>query len=99
MALLSRKVDYALLILSYLHHRAAGGCARVIAERFGLKKAFAANVLKILCQRGLVRSQRGLHGGYILARPAAEIRLAELLDRVVKALLRREHITKIVRPR
>ena len=27
MALLSRKVDYALLILSYLHHRPEGGCA------------------------------------------------------------------------
>jgi Rrf2 family protein len=80
MALLSRKVDYALLILSYLHHRPEGGCARVIADRFGLKKAFTANVLKLLCQRKLVRSQRGIHGGYVLARPAAEIQLAELLD-------------------
>ena len=80
MALLSRKVDYALLILSYLHHRPEGGCARVIADRFGLKKAFAANVLKLLCQRGLVRSQRGIRGGYVLARPAVEIQLAELLD-------------------
>jgi Rrf2 family protein len=82
MALLSRKVDYALLILSYLHHRSEGGCARVIADRFGLKKAFAANVLKLLCQQGLVRSQRGNRGGYVLARPAAEIQLAELLDRM-----------------
>jgi len=80
MALLSRKVDYALLILSFLHHRPEGGCVRVIADRFGLKKAFAANVLKLLCQRGLVRSQRGIHGGYILARPAADIQLAQLLD-------------------
>lgn len=80
MALLSRKVDYALLVLSYLHHRAAGGCAREIAERFGLKKAFAANVLKVLCQRGLVRSERGARGGYLLARPAGQIRLSELLD-------------------
>jgi Rrf2 family protein len=80
MALLSRKVDYALLILSYLHHRPEGGCARVIADRFGLKKAFTANVLKELCRCKLVRSQRGIHGGYVLARPAAEIQLAELLD-------------------
>jgi Rrf2 family protein len=79
-ALLSRKVDYALLILSYLHHRPEGGCARVIGDRFGLKKAFAANVLKLLCQRGLVRSQRGTRGGYVLSRPAGQIALAELLD-------------------
>src|SRR5262245_34063582 len=80
MALLSRKVDYALLVLSYLHHRAAGGCAREIAERFGLKKAFTAKVLKQLCRRGLVRGARGLHGGYFLARRADDVRLCDLLD-------------------
>lgn len=82
MALLSRKADYALLILSYLSHRPEGGCARVIASRFGLKPAFAANVLKLLCRRGLVRSSRGIHGGYVLARPAGEIVLADLLDQL-----------------
>jgi len=80
MAVLSRKVDYALLVLSYLCHRPEGGCARAVAERFGLKRAFAANVLKQLCRKGLVRSRRGLKGGYVLARPASEIGLAELLD-------------------
>jgi Rrf2 family protein len=80
MALLSRKVDYALLILSFLHHRPEGGCARAIAERFNLKKAFTANVLKLLCRRGLVTSQRGIHGGYVLARPADQIVLGDLLD-------------------
>jgi len=80
MALLSRKVDYALLILSYLHHRPEGGCAREIAERFRLKPPFAANVLKLLCRRGLVSGQRGVHGGYVLVRPADQIVLAELLD-------------------
>ena len=49
-ALLSRKADYALLILSYLHYHPEGGCAREIWERFGLKKAFTANVLKLLCR-------------------------------------------------
>lgn len=80
MALFSRKVDYALLILSYLHHRPEGGCAREIAERFRLKPAFAANVLKLLCRRGLVVSHRGVHGGYALARPADQIVLCDLLD-------------------
>jgi Rrf2 family cysteine metabolism transcriptional repressor len=80
MAVLSRKVDYALLVLSYLCHRPEGGCARAVAEKFGLKRAFAANVLKLLCRKGLVTSRRGLKGGYVLARPAAAIRLSELLD-------------------
>ncbi|MGL4554751.1 MAG: RrF2 family transcriptional regulator [Gemmataceae bacterium] len=80
MALFTRKVDYALVVLSYLHHRPEGACARVIAERFGLKPAFAAKVLKLLCSAGLVRGQRGLNGGYVLRRPAEQIHLVELLD-------------------
>lgn len=80
MALFTRKVDYALVALSYLHHRPEGGCARVIAQRFTLKPAFTAKVLKALCAAGLVRGQRGLKGGYVLQRPAEDIRLVELLN-------------------
>ena len=46
MALLNRKIDYALLILCYLHHKADGGCAREIAGHFGLSRPFVANILK-----------------------------------------------------
>src|SRR5262245_9203464 len=80
MTLLNRKVDYALLILSYLSQKAEGGCAREIADRFGLSRAFVANILKDLCHKGFVTSHRGVKGGYVLQRPAEAINLAELLD-------------------
>jgi Rrf2 family protein len=80
MALLSRKVDYALLVLSYLHHRAEGGCARAIAARFALSRAFVANILKLLCRKGFVRGQRGMRGGYVLQRRASEVCLCELVE-------------------
>jgi Rrf2 family protein len=80
MALFNRKVDYALLILSYLYHRSEGGCARAIAEQFGLSRAFVANILKRLCRRGFVASQRGTRGGYTASRPADGIYLTELMD-------------------
>jgi Rrf2 family cysteine metabolism transcriptional repressor len=79
MALLSRKVDYALLILSYLHHRPEGGSAREVAERFGLSRPFVANILKRLCHKGFVISHRGIKGGYLLGRPAGEVCLAEVM--------------------
>jgi Rrf2 family protein len=78
--LLSRKADYALLILSYLHGKT--GTARAIAEQFGLSRAFVANILKELCQKGFVDSHRGVKGGYSLARPADSISLAELLESI-----------------
>jgi Rrf2 family protein len=80
MTLLSRKTDYALLILAYLHAHPEGGCARSIAECYGLSRAFVANILKELCQKHFVTSHRGVKGGYVLARLADEISLAELLD-------------------
>jgi Rrf2 family cysteine metabolism transcriptional repressor len=82
MTLLSRKADYALLILSYLHHKAGGGNAREIAEKFGLSRPFVANILKELCQKGFVASHRGVKGGYALQRPASSVNLGELLDSI-----------------
>src|SRR5262245_29142073 len=79
MTLLNRKTDYALLILWFLNQRPVGGSAREIAARFGLSRAFVANILKELCQRGFVTSHRGVKGGYELARPADRINLAELM--------------------
>jgi Rrf2 family transcriptional regulator, cysteine metabolism repressor len=79
--LLTRKVDYALLILSYLHLRSEGASAREIAAGFvGLSRSFAANILKELCQQGFVASHRGAKGGYVLQRPAEDISLLELMD-------------------
>src|SRR3954471_4721964 len=80
MALLNRKVDYALLILSYLRHTPEGGCARAIAGRFGLSRPFVANILKALCQKGFVASHRGVKGGYVLRTEAAGRTLADLMD-------------------
>jgi len=80
MVLLSRKVDYAILILSYLHRQAEGGSAREIAARFDLSRSFVANILKLLCHKGFVASHRGVKGGYAMQRPAEDIRLADLMD-------------------
>ena len=78
--LLSKKTDYALLILSHLSDRPTGGSAREIADRFSLSKAFLANILKELCQKGFLTSHRGVKGGYVLQRPADRINLAELVE-------------------
>jgi Rrf2 family transcriptional regulator, cysteine metabolism repressor len=80
MTLLSRKVDYAILILSYLHQRVEGGSAREIAARFELSRAFVANILKLLCHKGFVASHRGVKGGYALQHAAEDIKLADLMD-------------------
>jgi len=80
MPLLSRKVDYALLILSHLHRYPDGASAREIAGQFDLGRPFVANILKLLCHKEFVTSHRGVKGGYVLNRPAGDIVLTELMD-------------------
>ena len=80
MPLLNRKVDYALLILCYLHQKETGGCAREIAARFKLSRPFVANILKDLCQQDYVASHRGVKGGYVLRPHTGGHTLADLID-------------------
>ncbi len=80
MALLSKKTDYALLILTYLHNHGTGASAREIADQYHLSRPFVANILKELCQRGVVASHRGVKGGYVLTRSAVSITVKEILQ-------------------
>jgi Rrf2 family protein len=50
-----------------------------IAEREGMSQANAGKVLWLLSKAGLVSANRGTKGGYRLARPAAEVRLSEVI--------------------
>jgi len=80
MPLLSRKADYALLILSHLNDHPDGANAREIAERFELSRPFVANILKELGHNELVLSHRGVKGGYFLAKKTLTTSLAQLLE-------------------
>jgi Rrf2 family protein len=81
---ISAKADYALRACIEL--AAAEGAGAVKGERVAhaqeIPLKFLENILGDLRQAGLVRSQRGVEGGYWLARPAAEITLAEVIRSV-----------------
>lgn len=55
---------------------------RDIAEKTGLPQPYLEQILLSLKGAGLVRSKRGVGGGYILARSPNEITLAEILRAV-----------------
>ena len=77
---LTKKTDYALIALSELAKRSdVVISARGIAERYGVPLALLTNILKGLNRAGIVKSERGAHGGYRLARPAESVNLHELI--------------------
>jgi Rrf2 family iron-sulfur cluster assembly transcriptional regulator len=55
---------------------------RDIAERTGLPQPYLEQILLALKGAGLVRSKRGVGGGYVLARPPSEITLAQIVAAV-----------------
>ena len=85
---LSKKVDYALILLGRLHEggQAPGAAslpaesAREMAERHNLPQPMVANILKSLTAARILTSTRGAQGGYSLAREARRISLAELVE-------------------
>src|SRR5579864_2358870 len=56
--------------------------AERIAQGQEIPIKFLENIMSDLRNAGLVRSQRGIDGGYWLARPAAEINLAHVIRAV-----------------
>src|SRR5207245_10481744 len=53
-----------------------------IAERTGLPQPYLEQILLAVKGAGLVRSKRGVGGGYVLARPPTAITLADILAAV-----------------
>jgi Rrf2 family protein len=81
----STRGDYAAraLLSLALHAEHEGPTSvRDIAERTGLPQPYLEQILLALKGAGLVRSKRGVGGGYVLARPPAEITLGEIVSAV-----------------
>lgn len=81
----STRGDYASrALLSLALHGSTDGptTVRDIAERTGLPQPYLEQILLALKGAGLVRSKRGVGGGYVLAREPGEINLAEIVRAV-----------------
>lgn len=81
----STRGDYACrALLSLSLHDGAGTptSVRDIAERTGLPQPYLEQILLALKGAGLVRSKRGVGGGYVLARPPTDISLAQVVSAV-----------------
>lgn len=82
---ITAKVDYAVRAAAELA-AAAGGDRPVkgetIATEQGIPQKFLENILADLRQAGIVKSQRGVEGGYRLARPPESVTIADVIRAV-----------------
>ena len=81
----STRGDYAsraLLSLALRGVESGPTSVRDIAERTGLPQPYIEQILQALKGAGLVRSKRGVGGGYVLAREPGTITLGDIVSAV-----------------
>jgi Rrf2 family protein len=81
--MLTQTAEYALRVVLFIATEGKGEPIRVdtIAEELAVPRNYISKVMHSLGQSGLLSSTRGPRGGFVLARPAEEITLAEVIDR------------------
>jgi Rrf2 family cysteine metabolism transcriptional repressor len=82
----STKAEYGIRVMAHLASQTNGAPGEAhpislgsIADAEGLPLAYLEHLVQRLRKSELVESRRGAHGGYTLARPAAEITMAEIV--------------------
>ena len=86
----STRVEYGMAALTDIALYSDGGSsvsAPDIAEREDISQKYLEQILTHLKQAGLIKAQKGLRGGYTLARPADSIRLSEILNALDNSIL------------
>ncbi len=80
--LLNAETDYAIRIVAFLADTGEKRDAKSISEEAGVPLRFCIKILNRLVSFGIVRSFKGAKGGYVLARPADEITLLEVVENI-----------------
>ena len=77
---LNMTTDYALRAVSYLATEQKRSSIATISEAMNIPKSYLPSIMKKLSEVGMVSVQRGVTGGWILAKPAAEITVLDIIS-------------------
>lgn len=77
---ITREVDYALRIVLMLSREQKQIEAKVISESNGIPYRFTLKILRKIVQAGIIRSYRGVNGGYVLNCEPSEISMLDVIE-------------------
>jgi len=88
----SRQCEYAIQALIYLAGKSRVDLTSIkeIAEHIKVPYHFVGKILQKLASEGLLKSQKGLYGGFALARPADKLTLLEIIEAIDGDAYRKE---------
>ena len=79
---IKRETDYAIRCVNYLARKGEIAVIGEISEGTLVTKDFAAKVLQKLARAGIVRSRRGIKGGFELAKDPALISFLDIIEAI-----------------
>jgi FeS assembly SUF system regulator len=96
---LTKQADYAIVLLIRMVEDAVrpSHSAHDLADEVHLPGPIVSKILKVLAREGLLTSQRGVNGGYSLAKPAGSITVAEIIRAVEGPIALTECQTSVTR--
>ncbi len=80
--MISQTAEYALRAVLYLADQGQARTTQEIAEVTRVPVGYLAKVLQGLAKAEIVRSQRGMHGGFTVAKAPAELTVYEVINAV-----------------
>lgn len=81
--MLSQTVEYALRAVVYLATKPGEtATTEEVSEKTKVPAPYLAKILQSLTKKGIVRSQRGVGGGVVLARPPEVLTILEVVNAV-----------------
>ena len=76
------EADYAARMVYYLAKNGKRMDAKTLSEISGVTLRFSLKILRKLVAGGIIKSYKGVQGGYELAKPASDITLCEVIETI-----------------
>lgn len=77
----TKRADYGLMAIHYIaiHESLGPVSAKRISEQFNIPSELLAKILQRLAKRGLIASQNGPKGGYVLAQRSTQVTVGDVI--------------------
>jgi Rrf2 family nitric oxide-sensitive transcriptional repressor len=81
--MISQTVEYALrAVVTIAQHEGQPCTAQQISKITQVPAPYLSKLMQVLVRAGIASSQRGLHGGFLLAQPPTEMSIWQVIDAV-----------------
>ncbi len=80
----NRSTEYGLIAVGYIAQHCKDGpvMAERVSKEYDIPLAYLFKILLQLARANILRSKRGPHGGFVLARSAEEITMLEIIETI-----------------